>query len=67
MMSTYNLCDEKAEYVVSHPVFVFYVATNFTLEMLMGLDFGQNRAGIENVLMWHFEKIWAIVYLILVK
>ena len=47
-MSTYNFCDEKAEYVGSHLVFV---ATKFTLEMLMGLEFGQNRAGKENVLM----------------
>ena len=52
-MSTYNFCDEKAEYVGSHLVFV---ATKFTLEMLMGLEFGQNRAGKENVLMWHFEE-----------
>ena len=50
-------CDEKAEYIGSHDVFVFYVATNFTTEMLMGLDFGQNGAGMENVLMWYFEKL----------
>ena len=49
-------CDEKAEYVGSHDVFVFHVAANFTMEMLMGLDFGQNGAGMENVLMWYFEK-----------
>ena len=49
-------CDEKAEYVGSHDVFVFYVAVNFTMEMLKGLDFGQNGAGMENVLMWYFEK-----------
>ena len=49
-------CDEKAEYLGSHDVFVFYVAANFTIEMLKGLNFGQNGAGMENVLMWYFEK-----------
>ena len=50
-------CDEKAEYIGSHDVFVFYVAANFTTEMLMGLEFGQNGAGMENVLMWYFENL----------
>ena len=50
-------CDEKAEYVGSHDVFVFYVAANFSMEMLMGLEFGQNGAGMENVLMWYFENL----------
>ena len=49
-------CDKGAEYVGSHDVFVFYVAGNFTTEMLAGLNFGQNGAGMENVLMWYFEK-----------
>ena len=49
-------CDEGAEYVGSHDVFVFYVAANFTNEMMTGLNFGQNGAGMENVLMWYFEK-----------
>ena len=49
-------CDEGVEYVGSHDVFVFYVAGNFTNEMLAGLSFGQNGAGMENVLMWYFEK-----------
>ena len=37
-------------------MFVLYIAANVTMEMLMGLDFGQNGAGMENVLMWYFEK-----------
>ena len=41
----------------SHDVFVLYIAANVTMEMLMGLDFGQNGAGMENVLMWYFEKL----------
>ena len=49
-------CDEGVEYVGSHDVFVFYVAANFTKEMLAGLNFGQNGAGMEDVLMWYFEK-----------
>ena len=38
-------------------MFVLYIAANVTMEMLMGLDFGQNGAGMENVLMWYFEKL----------
>ena len=34
----------------------FYVVANLTKDTLAGLKFGQNGAGIENVLMWYFEK-----------
>ena len=44
------------KYVGSFDVFVFYVAANFTKDMLVGLNFGQNVGRMENVLIWHFEK-----------
>ena len=49
-------CDKGVEYVGSHDVFVFYVAANFTKEMMAGLNFGQIGAGMEDVLMWYFEN-----------
>ena len=44
------------KYAGSFDVFVFYVGTNFTKDTLADLNFGQNVGGMENVLIWHFEK-----------
>ena len=52
----FGSCDKSAKFVGSHDVFVVHVAANFTNEMLSGLNFVQNVAGMGNVLMWYFEK-----------
>ncbi len=50
-------CDAGSTYVGSHDVFVFHVKEKFTREMLKPLDNATpNLNGMENVLIWMFEK-----------
>lgn len=50
-------CDPGSTYVGSHDVFVFHVKDSFTPDMLKPLDnVTPNLNGMENVLIWMFEK-----------
>ena len=50
-------CNPGAVYLGSHDTFVFYVDRNFNETMLKDLDIVPSSAGMENVVIWYFEKL----------